>query len=472
LVLPKTNLVNDTDNEVFYYGRMADELIRYNRIKSFIFKPQAYLSFGQVKYNLRDNEIIVLQDLLNQEFFENLIPAEINRFAKYNTYDTAEPIITQTYRNDIQLDNIINPYHERDCVKSEPQVIKSGYWKKCFPNGFKEVEYNGSNYCPLYLIIDLVNEFKNEKLTVEQIKDELINQYNSLTDNFTNEDRIHKLIDILKEEAQVDVTQILDGTMTFEQMIIQDGFIAVNFDLWLLLVKYEIPSIFISSKNIPETRYNLKEFTCYVNNESNTYAVISTPAMYRRSGKDIPIYRLIMNNNKNFKINFDELPKTECLRNIENAIDQYVTIEDYLDVIFERDVTTRYKPRQKGIRNIEFEIEEEIEKAAPDQNDVQNIIEEEKEKMEILPVKKPRAKKLKAKKIDTTLVLEEEVEEVAPEPFKLENILNSVEELEIVPVKKSKTRKQREKIIKVNPPGKKGSRKKLPDNIEIIEEGI
>ena len=49
LILPKTNLVNGNDNETFYYGRMADELIRYNRIKSFIFKPQAYLSFGEVK---------------------------------------------------------------------------------------------------------------------------------------------------------------------------------------------------------------------------------------------------------------------------------------------------------------------------------------------------------------------------------------------------------------------------------------
>ena len=51
---------------------MADELIRYNRIRSFIFKPQSYLSFGQVKYNLRDNEIIILEDMLTQEFFDNL----------------------------------------------------------------------------------------------------------------------------------------------------------------------------------------------------------------------------------------------------------------------------------------------------------------------------------------------------------------------------------------------------------------
>ena len=50
---------------------MADELIRYNRIKSFIFKPNTYLSFGQVKYNLRENEIIVLENMLTSEFFNS-----------------------------------------------------------------------------------------------------------------------------------------------------------------------------------------------------------------------------------------------------------------------------------------------------------------------------------------------------------------------------------------------------------------
>ena len=105
LILPKNNLITTNDNETFYYSKMADELIRYNRIKSFIFKPQAYLSFGQIKYNLRDNEMLILQDLLTQEFFENLIPADINKYAKYNTYDTAEPIISQTYKKDFELDN-------------------------------------------------------------------------------------------------------------------------------------------------------------------------------------------------------------------------------------------------------------------------------------------------------------------------------------------------------------------------------
>ena len=74
LVLPKKNLVSKIDNETYYYGKMADELIRYSRIKSFMFEPEKYFSVGEVGYHLRDNDIILIQSLLTQEYFDDLIP--------------------------------------------------------------------------------------------------------------------------------------------------------------------------------------------------------------------------------------------------------------------------------------------------------------------------------------------------------------------------------------------------------------
>ena len=467
LVLSKLNLVNGSDNEVYYYGRMADELIRYNRIKSFIFKPQAYLSFGQIKYNLRDDEIIILQDLLTPEFFETLIPADINRYAKYNTYDNVEPAISLEFKESFPLGEFINPYHERDCVKSEPKQIKSVYWKKCFPRDFKEIEYTNSNYCSLYLIIDIIIEFTGEKITIEQIKDNLIEEYSNLTDAFTNEDRINKIIDILREESQFDANQLQDETMNFEQMISNNGFIAVNFDLWLLLVRYKIPSIFISSKLIPETRYNSQQFVCYTNINQKEFVFILTPAMYRRSivDKKLPEYKIIINKKDNIKINLDEIindtAQHECLRNIQYAIEDYINIEDYIDILFKKDITTKYKPKQKGIRAVIFE-----EDSAPLE------VVEENETIDIVLNKKIR--KLKGKKLGPTLILEE-AEEVLEEPkkmdeFKTADIVFPEEVLEIIPIKKRKTRKQREKKVVANPPGKKGTRKKVIPDFEIVED--
>jgi hypothetical protein len=468
LVLPKQNLVNGTDNEEYYYGRMADELIRYNRIKSFVFKPQSYLSFEQIKYNLRDDEIIVLQDLLNNEFFENLIPANINRYAKYNTYDTAEPIISQAYKKGVEIDEVINPHHIRECVKLNPQQIKSAYWKKCFPESYRQINYTNTNDCPLYLIIDLISEFKKKNVTIEELKDALLEEYSKLTDNFTNQYRIQQIIDILREEAQYDANQLLDNTMTIEQMILNDGFVAVNFDLWILLVKYQIPSFFISSKFIPETRYNLHEFVCYTQKDEKQYAFIIVPAMYKRELSKMPEFKIITNGEESVKIQLDDLLDSECLRNIENAIDSYVSIEDYVDSVFEKDVTTKYKLKKEGLRPIEFEIVDETIQEDPKlrKDDL-----EEGEEFEIIPKKKVKRVK---KKIIHKLVLEEDNEEI-PEPKKLEDIVfpekenKEEEEEEIFIIPKKKTKTQRKKKLSVNPPGNRKT-KKAPIQFDIVDK--
>ena len=450
LVLPKVNLVNETDNEVFYYGRMADELIRYNRIKSFIFKPQAYLSFGKVKYNLRDDEIIILQDLLTQDFFENLIPSEINRYAKYNTYDTAEPIISNTYTKEFELDEIINPYYVRDCVKSTPNKIKSKYWRNCFPDNFKEIEYTGSNFCSLYLIIDIVKEIHNNDLSIEQIKNDLLEIYSKLTNGFKNKERINKISYVLKEEGQVDANQIQDGTMNFEQLILQDGFVSVNFDLWLLLVNYKIPSIFISSKPINETRFNTHEFVCYTEEGVKDYVFILVPAMYRRQAKLLPEYKLIINdkgvNDKGININISILEQSYCFKNIDNAIINYITIEHYLDVIFKKGITTKYKPRQKGIRKlVDFEI-----LSVSSFNSHDKDVELTKEDIETKPIKK-----INGVKLLPTIILEEAEEALENiEEEKLEDIIFPHENIETIPIKKRSTRKQRQKKVIVNSVGK------------------
>ena len=467
LVLPKNNLITNTDNELFYYGRMADELIRYNRIKSFIFKPQAYLSFGQIKYNLRDNEILILQDLLTQEFFENLIPADINKFAKYNTYDTAEPIMSQAYKKDIELDEAINPNHERDCFRSEPTTIKSDIWKHCFPTTYKEVTYTGSNFCAIYLIIDLIKEFKGIDLTMEEIKDVLIDEYRSFTDNYKNQKNINSIINILKEEGQFDANQLQDETMNFDQMILQEGFGAVSFDLWILLVKYEIPSIFISSKVIPETRFKRTEFVCYLDDKhEDNFAFIVIPAMYKRQELKNPEYKLIINDQQQVNISLQSLNEGECLHHIEEAINIAYPISKYIDEIFEKRLTTKHPARKANAVNIEFMevsqsalLGEPEPKSKPDVINLLDILEEEPKK--VIKLKKGR-------KLKPTIILEEEVEDEEKEGENLVAPIEEVEEdtsafeIELPPsdqkIKQKKTKKKHANV-KVNPPGKTKTKK-------------
>ena len=105
LQIPKTNLINGSDNYIKYFGKMADELIRYNRIRHFIFEPQAFLSFSDIKYNLNENEIIVIQSLLNHNFFNNIMISTDNNFVDTTVYDTVNPLKTIDYAPILSYDH-------------------------------------------------------------------------------------------------------------------------------------------------------------------------------------------------------------------------------------------------------------------------------------------------------------------------------------------------------------------------------
>jgi len=393
IVLPKYNLLTGTDNETYYYGKMADELIRYNRIKTFIFQPQSYLSFGQLKYNLREDEIIILQTLLNNDFFENLVPMEINKYAKYNTFDTSQPVITQPYTNEITLNEIMsftkdvketseNKFLEkiviepvsktkpiknikmkpilieeeepnesiRNCLPSNPEKITSMKWKKCFPPNYKEIEYKG-NACGIYMIIDIIKQYTKEDLTETQIKNILLEEYIRYING--NRDNLHKIADILREQSKnKQGNNIKNGTLDIETLIMTSDYFITNFDLWILLTKFKIPSIFISTFNIPETRFTEHEFVCYTGSkESNEYVFIIVPLLKENASVS---YKVVINNDKQINILINSIKGEECRDKIENAVKNYIKIEEYISV-FKRDVKPKKKEsKEKVIPDFEY----------------------------------------------------------------------------------------------------------------------
>ena len=92
LLLPQRNLMYpDIDNEIAYFGKLSDEMIRYERVKLFMFEPTKYLSFQDIKYDLRDDEIILLETFITQEYFENMDPADANPYVLQTNFYTVAP---------------------------------------------------------------------------------------------------------------------------------------------------------------------------------------------------------------------------------------------------------------------------------------------------------------------------------------------------------------------------------------------
>ena len=56
------------------------------------------------KYNLRDDEIILLHSLLTQNYFEDIVLEKVNPYVKAVSYDYTDPQISFPYSNKINAD--------------------------------------------------------------------------------------------------------------------------------------------------------------------------------------------------------------------------------------------------------------------------------------------------------------------------------------------------------------------------------
>ena len=86
MCVPKINLVSGVDNNILYYSRAADEIVRYKRIQLFMLEPRRYLNITNVEYSIFEDEIMAISSILTDEYFEDLIPYNKNKYVKNIVY--------------------------------------------------------------------------------------------------------------------------------------------------------------------------------------------------------------------------------------------------------------------------------------------------------------------------------------------------------------------------------------------------
>ena len=187
MLIPRENLISGIDNEEMYYGRLSDEIVRYSRIRTFIFEPRTFLAFSNLKYNLGDDEIILLQSLLTQDYFDVLVPRPDNIYVRNNTYDTADPLDGQIYSDVVNISNAYKNQENTECaVKLESAV--AGKWAKAFPDGSKELTYSNNHAgCTIEILEALRKEMKLPILTQNQIREFLSEEYSELVETYMAE---------------------------------------------------------------------------------------------------------------------------------------------------------------------------------------------------------------------------------------------------------------------------------------------
>ena len=259
IILPEKHLISGLNNTIIYFSRVADELIRYKRIQLFMMDTKMYLNITNTEYKINEDEMIMLESLLTSEYFKSIEPYEHGKTTKI-TYETANPIITQKYSNEVSLneqqDMVISDTAKEDiqdkfgieCVRQVIPITGKtiSEWKAFFPKNAMETELHSSVKCSYYPIIYIYNSVYNIQMTIEQVKSKLANEYEKYMDRYRNQ-----ILGVLRKQGKKDmIDDIVNNKYTLQTVIATEVYYLTNLDYWILAKQFSLPIILFHQKKL------------------------------------------------------------------------------------------------------------------------------------------------------------------------------------------------------------------------------
>jgi hypothetical protein len=245
IILPHKNLVNGIDNRTFYYGKLADELLRYTRIRRFILSASSSLtSLSPIQYDLHPDEIMLFQSQL-ESYFDHLEPGggTMNRFARYTTHQTANPDL-----NPGEIPS--NKYVEEDaqtrtgnmCAPSALKPLTGRASAHYFPASMKLLSFDkAEGECTFEAFLSILQEERDEHddITVRELKTILVAKYLDIM-------RTHK-VQLMNYYKHLTTNRTVLAART-EEFIMNSFHYMTHIDLWILAQHFRVPIVLFSAQ--------------------------------------------------------------------------------------------------------------------------------------------------------------------------------------------------------------------------------
>ena len=252
LLIPLNNLINDYPNEEVYYKRLADELIRYRHLHKYYFNKNTHISLDTINYNLNNDEIIVLENLLLGDYFLDMHILESNKYTDKSTMEYINPITDKLFKSVINLRKE-KTLEDEECISNNIFIGSTEKWYSLFDRGTKILKVKNDSECMFTVVSKIIYDFKNEKVTNKKLKEVLITQYSKFSATYSKE-----IIRTLKIQGKTDiVSRIKRKDATLEEIITTSQYYLTNLDLIILFKKYKIPVVFISATLLKENNKSM-----------------------------------------------------------------------------------------------------------------------------------------------------------------------------------------------------------------------
>ena len=329
LTLPRKNLYSSSDNNEIYFNKLADEIVRYSKIRNYLFTPREFLSFEHVNYRINDNEIILLEEILLDTYLDDIKLREDNRFIEStNIYDIVNPIDKIKYSSNLKEDIFKND--KEDEIESKIDCKIEMKYTRDFKNSlsnnktpFQIEQYKRSSICGFQLIQFIIFNYTGKNVGVSEIKEKLNKKYlkldmpeNSLELNKQSVSNwsVFSYVNWLNRSKNV-AEQVISKPESRKNseitlQIQQETYVLTEVDLFLILKRYNIPAI-IKMKGTEKSLLdsNVSTFNTFSDENEQIYIIIATKTIKKAERsfgivKINDIYRIpksIINDNLQFE---------------------------------------------------------------------------------------------------------------------------------------------------------------------------
>ena len=314
LILPSTNLyTKNKNNEDIYFMKLSDEIVRYSKIRKYLFTPREFLSFERVNYKINDDEIILLEEILFDTYLDDIKLRKNDTFIEStNVYDIVNPNDKINYSNTIP-ENMLRG-KEVDSEKTNESkesnlivdcVAENKYKKKnliALSNNkttFQVSPYKSTSICGFQMVQFIINDYMGKKITIDEIKEMLGKVYLelkmpstqlSLNKSNVSDWSVFSYINWMNKNRNVAEyiisKQSSDKNSEIIKEIKKDTYIMTEIDLFLLLKSHNIPTI-IKMKTGQTSLLNstISTFNTFNESDDKLYIILSTKTNIKKPNR-------------------------------------------------------------------------------------------------------------------------------------------------------------------------------------------
>ena len=268
-LFPKKHLLSDHDNEVVYFARMADELVRYSRTRLFMFHPKSYMNITDTEFRIDDTELFLLESRLTRDYFKDMAPYS-TKYVQHIPYEQAQPNTSETkevqhYTNKITLNEQQAVMGKEDEPKKNQKLqdfivecivertsqavvgnAKGRSWSKVFPPNAKEIFFGNTTTCTFIPLIHIYQETYYRPFSMADVKKSLWKGY---SDILKTDGMEHTITTILRSQGK---KELMKGNRDVETVIMDDNYFITDLDWWVFCSVAHLPVILFSSTSLKQ----------------------------------------------------------------------------------------------------------------------------------------------------------------------------------------------------------------------------